>query len=79
MPDADMRHTVAHHLHELELDENDDEDEVPSRVLYLGPDRAGNLLEIVTIERDDGTELIIHAMKMQRRYGRLLRRGGDHE
>jgi len=26
----------------------------PLRVLYLGPDRAGNLLEVVVIERDDG-------------------------
>ena len=68
MADADMRHAVAHHLHELELDE----DEPPRRVLYLGPDRAGNLLEIVVIARDDGSELAIHAMKMQRKYEQLL-------
>lgn len=47
----------------------------PWRVLYLGPDRAGNLLEVVTIERDDGSELVIHAMRMRKRYERLLRRG----
>ncbi len=63
-----MRHAVAHHLHEKDLND----DEPPWRVLYLGPDRAGNLLEIVVIERDDGSELAIHAMKMQRKYERLL-------
>ena len=44
-----------------------------SRVFYLGPDRAGNLLEVVVIERDDGSELAIHAMKMRRRYRQLIR------
>jgi hypothetical protein len=66
--DADIRHAVAHRLYEGELDE----DEHPRRVLYLGPDRAGNLREIVAIERDDGSELAIHAMKMQRKYEQLL-------
>jgi len=44
-----------------------------SRVFYLGPDRAGNLLEVVVIERDDGSELAIHAMKMRCRYRQLIR------
>jgi len=35
-------------------------------------DRAGNLLEIVTALRDDGTEIVIHAMKMRRIYEPLL-------
>jgi len=66
--DADIRHAVAHRLYDGELSK----DEPPRRVLYLGPDRAGNLLEIVAIERDDGSELAIHAMKMQRKYEQLL-------
>jgi hypothetical protein len=40
----------------------------------LGPDRAGNLLEIVvlvTVERD---EIAIHAMAMRAKYRRLLER-----
>jgi hypothetical protein len=40
--------------------------------LYLGPARNGDLLEIVTVARDDGSELAIHAMKMRPRYERLL-------
>ena len=66
--DADLRHAVRHHLYEGALDE----DGPPWRVLYLGPDLAANLLEVVVIERDDGTELAIHAMKMQSKYARLL-------
>ena len=68
--DADIRHAVAHHLHQRDVG-----NEPPWRVLYLGPDRAGNLLEVVVIERDDGTELAIHAMKMQHKYEYLLPRG----
>ncbi len=29
------------------------------KVLYLGPDRAGNLLEIVSVVRENGTEIVI--------------------
>ncbi|MGI8807925.1 MAG: hypothetical protein ACR2KK_08815 [Acidimicrobiales bacterium] len=45
-------------------------------MLYLGPDRAGNLLEIVSVVRDDGTEIVIHAMRMRRGYESLLRQKG---
>lgn len=41
--------------------------------LYLGPAHSGDLLEIVTIVRADGSELAIHALKMRPKYDRLLR------
>jgi hypothetical protein len=65
--DADLRHAVGHHVRRLVF-----EGGPPTRVLYLGPNRAGNWLEVVVIERDDGTELAIHAMKARRKYRRLL-------
>lgn len=37
-----------------------------------GPDRAARLLEIVVAVRSDGSEVVIHAMKMQARYQLLL-------
>ncbi len=43
--------------------------------LYLGPARSGTLLEVVTIVRDDATELAIHAMTMRPKYRPLL--GGE--
>lgn len=43
------------------------------KLLYLGPARDGRLLEVVTLRREAGTELVIHAMKMRDKYERLLR------
>ncbi|MDE3207036.1 MAG: hypothetical protein KGQ66_22760 [Acidobacteriota bacterium] len=65
-----MRHRVEHAL--VVADE-----EYTGRVLYLGPDRAGNLLEIVTVLRDDDTEIVIHAMRMRRIYEPLLGEIGE--
>ncbi len=69
--DADLHHAVEHAVFAADL-----EGEAPLGVPYLGPDRSGNLLEVVVIERDDGSELAIHAMKMRRRYRDLVER--DH-
>ncbi len=48
------------------------EDQEDDTRLYLGPSRSAELLEVVTIVRDDGSELAIHAMKMRAKYQRLL-------
>jgi hypothetical protein len=40
-------------------------DETDDKALDLGPDRAGNMLEIVTVVCDDRTEIVIHAMPMR--------------
>ena len=48
------------------------EDKDGDTKLYLGPSRSAGLLEVVTIVRDDGSELAIHAMKMRPKYQRLL-------
>ena len=42
--------------------------------LVLGPDRSGNLLEVVVLVSADGSEMIIHAMAMRPIYRRLLER-----
>lgn len=74
--DADIAHAITHHLYAGDLE---GEDVPPWRVLYLGPDRAGNLLEVVVLERDDGSELAIHAMKMRKVYEPLLPPHGSYE
>ncbi len=43
----------------------------PIRYLVLGPDRAGNLLELVVMDRPQGPA-VIHAMPMTAQYKRLL-------
>jgi hypothetical protein len=40
--------------------------------LTLGPARSTALLEIVSILRDNDSELVIHAMPMRSKYERLL-------
>ena len=51
-------------------------DEADDKVLYLGPDRAANMLEIVTVAREDGTEVVIHAMPIRPIYETLLHETG---
>lgn len=67
--DDDIEHAVNFALAAGEQDDG--------KVLYLGPDRAGNLLEVVTVARDDGTEIVIDAMGMRRAYEPFLRGKGD--
>ena len=45
--------------------------EEPTRYLVLGPDRSGNLLELVVLDRPQGPA-VIHAMPMTAQYRRLL-------
>jgi hypothetical protein len=62
--DADIDHAV-----ECAMTIEDQDDDTR---LYLGPARNAALLEVVTIVRDDGTEVAIHAMEMRAKYQRLL-------
>lgn len=50
-----------------------------AKVLYLGPDRAANLVEVVSVLREDGTEIVIHAMRMRPKYEPFLRGEGDSD
>jgi hypothetical protein len=62
--DEDIRHATAH---AMAIDDQEDDTR-----LYLGPSRSADLLEVVTIVRDDGSELAIHVMTMRPKYRRLL-------
>jgi hypothetical protein len=66
---SDVEHGVEHAVVAAEDEEG--------KCLYLGPDRAGNLLEVVAVLRDDGSEVVIHAMRMRRMYESWLRDKGD--
>lgn len=67
--DDDILHAI---VNAIAVGEQDD-----GKVLYLGPDRAGNLLEVVTVRRDDDSEVVIHAMRMRDKYEPFLRGEGD--
>ena len=64
--DADILHATDHAL------AIEDAGEDPDRWLIIGPDRAGNLVEVVVIVTEDGIQLAIHAMAMRPQYRRLL-------
>ncbi len=64
--DHDILHAIDHAL-ALE-----DAGEDPDRWLLIGPDTAGNLLEVVIMITAEGTQIVIHAMPMRDRYRRLL-------
>ncbi len=64
--DQDSLHAIDHAL------AVEDAGEDPDRWLVLGPDRAGNLLEVVVMTTQDGAQLIIHAMPMRAKFRRLL-------
>lgn len=66
--DEDIVHAIDHAL--ATEDVGDD----PDRWLVLGPDTAGNLLEVVVMITVEGGQLAIHAMAMRANYRRLLER-----
>ncbi len=64
--DADMFHAIDHSLAAVELDDE--------RTLYLGPDHAANLLEVVVLASEGEDEpVVIHAMRMRPQFRRWLR------
>jgi hypothetical protein len=65
--DEDIQHATKN---AMAIDDQDDDTR-----LYLGPAWNAEPLEIVTIVRDDGAEMAIHAMKMRDKYQRLLPEG----
>ncbi|HEX3910764.1 MAG TPA: hypothetical protein VHW67_08695 [Solirubrobacteraceae bacterium] len=64
--DEDIRHAIDHAL------ATEDAGEDPDRWLVIGPDRAGNLLEVVVLVTLEGTQLTIHAMRMRAKFRRLI-------
>ncbi len=66
--DEDIRHAIDHAL------AIEDAGEDPDRWLVIGPDRAGNLLEVVVLVTTGGAQLAIHAMRMRAMYRRLIER-----
>ncbi len=44
----------------------------PPRVLAIGPDSSGNLLEVIWLDLSGGEQLVIHAMGLRSMYFILL-------
>ena len=67
--DEDIRHAVMHPAYV-----GDDPDALDPDIpmtLFLGPDHAGNRLELAALIADDGTVVVVHAMPMRAKYAHL--------
>jgi hypothetical protein len=71
--DAAIFHVLDHALTVFDLEPDAD----PSKVLAVGPDHAGNLLEIIWLELADGVDLVIHAMPLRSTFYDLLPQSRD--
>lgn len=66
--EASILHALDHALTVVDLEPDAD----PPKVLAIGPDPAGNLLEIIWLELADDVELVIHAMPLRSTFYDLL-------
>jgi hypothetical protein len=58
--DADIEHAYEQAVTWIELGDD------PPRYLVIGPDRAGNLLELVVIHTEGAVALVIQSMPLRR-------------
>lgn len=67
LAEGDVRHAVDNSIAVADLDPDAD----PPKVLVIGPDLAGNLLEVVLLDLEDDV-LAIHAMALRATFYDLL-------
>jgi hypothetical protein len=66
--EASIRHALEHAVTIVDLEPDAD----PAKVLAVGPDRAGNLLEVIWLELEGDELLVIHAMRLRAAFYDLL-------
>ena len=64
---ATIEHALDHAITVIDLEPDAD----PPKVLAIGPDPAGNLLEVIWLELD-AVDLVIHAMPLRPTFHDLL-------
>lgn len=67
-----IRHALGHAVTVVDLEPDAD----PPKALAIGPDPAGNLLEIIWLELDE-VNLVIHAMPLRPQFYDLLPRSPE--
>ncbi len=71
--DHEIRHATDHPLVVVDLDPDGD----PPKQLVIGPDPAGNPLEVIVLALADERLLAIHAMPLRPTFYDLLSSGED--
>ena len=75
MSDADILHATDHPLVVVDLDPDAD----PPKLLAIGPDLAGNLLEVIVLELAGNRLMAIHAMPLRSAFYALLPNAEDSD
>ena len=65
--DEDILYVVSHAIEVILLDDE------PEKLLYIGFDRSLRVLEVITILKVNGEEIVIHAMKATQKIIDILR------
>jgi hypothetical protein len=65
--DEDIIYVIEHAIEVIEL-----EDE-PQKLLYIGFDRSLRVLELITVVKVNGEEIVIHAMKATKKVLDILK------
>ncbi len=66
----DVLHAIEHSMVSTDLEPDAD----PPRILIIGPDRAGNLIEVVLLHLSNDRLLVIHATGLRKQFYELLPR-----
>ena len=73
MDDGEIFHAIRHAISTIDLDPEAD----PPKVLAIGPDSAGNLVEIIWLELAGELRIVIHAMALRPAFWDLLPGPGE--
>ena len=71
--DGEIFHEIGHAVTVIDLDPAADPPKVPA----IGPDAAGDLLEVIWLEPAGGAQLVIHAMALRPVFWDLLPDPGE--
>ena len=71
----EIEHAVEHPIAIVDLEPDAD----PPKVLLIGSDKSGNLLEVIWLKFADERVLVIHAMPLRQAFFPLLANRGMHD
>ncbi|GBR75366.1 toxin [Candidatus Termititenax persephonae] len=65
--EKDIIYVIEHAIEVIEIAEN------PQKLLYIGFDRSLRTLEVITVLKSNGEEIVIHAMKATKKVIKILK------
>ena len=65
--DEDILYAISHAIEVIQIDDK------PEKLLYIGFDQSLRVLEVITVLKVNGEEIVIHAMKATQKIIDILR------